>query len=388
MRYTLPDTDLFKRVNRTIDPRCEMYRFAAQTSGEQEAQNYYFHSANYLAERLLAVVEKAAIRAEDAALLDFAAGYGRFTRFFVHSFASVTTSDLDPEMMRFCGREFGTAGFASSTDPAVIAPTAAYDVVFCFSLFTHLPERLWRKWLAVLWGFVRPGGILVFSTRSPALGKAMDEALQAPPPQQSAIEAPYQARADRLLQIFGIRVTVPAFQTPTVSGRIRASVRVNVASPGSVELGPVRFEEPSEQSGLELFPAEATIASDTDRRLVTVTIPFRASRTISQLPIGPVEIPLRFQSPSVAIVEDCPGSPSLEIEAISNPNPGLSFRAGSEAGSRIDGECYGVTTVTSDFVRAAIAELPRGGRTEHFGPGEMDLFQDVFVVAKDRMGSD
>jgi 2-polyprenyl-3-methyl-5-hydroxy-6-metoxy-1,4-benzoquinol methylase len=386
LQYELPDSDLFRRVNRTIDPRCEMYRFAVKTTDEDSGHNYYFYSAHYLVERLLAVIAKAGISAERSSLLDFAAGYGRFSRFFIHVFENVTTSDLDPEMLRFCHREFGTSGLLSSMDPASVVPTPRYDVVFCFSMFTHLPERLWRKWLDVLWGFVRPGGLLVFSTRSPVLGKSMDEALGAVSLQKSVFETPYQPRTERVLQIFGIRLSTPTVVPQRgLAGEIRASVRVNGSS--HISVGPVLLDDSFDLRGVQLYSAEAKVTAAASSQVVTVTIPFRAFEVVTDSPIGAVRVPISFESPSMAFAEDCPGSPTVDIEGLSRTDAGISFRAGSEAGDRIDRASYGITTVTGDFVRSAVAELPLSGTTDYFAPGDMDLFQDVFIVAKNRVRS-
>ena len=96
-----------------------------------------------------------------------------FTRFFVQLFSEVQVSDLDPEMLAFISEHFGADGFLSSPDPTAISSDRRFDVVFCFSLFTHLPASVWTDWLRVLSGLVNEGGLLVFSTRSPALATSL-----------------------------------------------------------------------------------------------------------------------------------------------------------------------------------------------------------------------
>jgi hypothetical protein len=44
-----------------------------------------------------------------------------------------------------------------------------YDIVFCFSLFTHLSEGVWKEWFQRLFGLVAPGGHFIVSTHSQEL---------------------------------------------------------------------------------------------------------------------------------------------------------------------------------------------------------------------------
>lgn len=385
MSYPMPDSPLFAKVVRTIDPRCEMYAFAAKTSGAEQAQRYYFHSAAFLVERLVGVIEAGGRKPADLALLDFAGGYGRFTRFFVPLFRRVAMADLDPDMVEFCRCELGAEAFLSSTDPAAIDPRPDFDVVFAFSLFTHLPASLWRRWLRVLWDFLRPGGLLVFSTRSPALARSMDADPPAQAAQRAVVEAPRQPLSARTLQLFGLRLSVAAAARERVAGTIRARVRIAGAAP--TELGAVELEE-LRVPGVDLGPAVAAVEPEADAQLVTVSIPFRSYGPVRAMPIGAVKVPMWHRFPSVARAEDCSDSPSIEIDARSRAqggaDPGISFQPSNETSGRIDRACYGSTTVTLDYVRAAVRELPGSSGTEHFRGGEMDLFQEVFVVAKDR----
>ena len=98
--------------------------------------------------------------------LEFASGHGRFTRHLVKALGPerVTVSELVPDAVDFARYSFGVEGFLSSVTPEALDWGQRYDVVFVLSLFSHLPERTWTRWLASLYQAVQPGGLLVFTT--------------------------------------------------------------------------------------------------------------------------------------------------------------------------------------------------------------------------------
>lgn len=165
-------------INRTISPSDEMYRYArSRIASDARARAYYFDTGRELAGGLEKFLRGAGLDPKRLDLLDFAAGYGRVTRRLAPMFASVTATDLDQEMIDFQRREFGVEGFVSPLDPRPLTDHGRdYDVVFVFSLFTHLPERMWRAWLASLAALVRSGGHVVFSTHSYELFAGLDPA--------------------------------------------------------------------------------------------------------------------------------------------------------------------------------------------------------------------
>jgi SAM-dependent methyltransferase len=100
------------------------------------------------------------------ALLEFAAGYGRLTRFLASRLpaAHVTVSDIAPGAAEFARRAFGVGGFTSTANAEDLGHARRYDVVFAASLFSHFPPPLWAAWLRRLYGLLLEGGLLIFST--------------------------------------------------------------------------------------------------------------------------------------------------------------------------------------------------------------------------------
>jgi SAM-dependent methyltransferase len=104
-------------------------------------------------------------------LLDFAAGYGRVTRFLVTDLPAerVSVAEIEAEAVRFQEETFGVAGLLSTVCPEEFAPGREFDAVLVSSLFTHLPEERFAAWLAKLLSLVRPGGLLAFSLHDRSL---------------------------------------------------------------------------------------------------------------------------------------------------------------------------------------------------------------------------
>jgi SAM-dependent methyltransferase len=100
-----------------------------------------------------------------ASFLEFACGYGRFTRFLVRGLdpTRITVSDISRPAVDFERRTFGVRGFYSTESAANLHHEECYEVVFVASLFSHLSIAHWTPWLVRLYGLVAPGGLLIFS---------------------------------------------------------------------------------------------------------------------------------------------------------------------------------------------------------------------------------
>ncbi len=106
--------------------------------------------------------------------LDFAAGYGRSTRFWDHvPPKGVVIAEIQAEALAFQARELNVSTIQSTTvRPAALRVDRAFDFVFVASLFTHLPDRTFGSWLAKMWQFVSPNGVLVFSVHDEAVNES------------------------------------------------------------------------------------------------------------------------------------------------------------------------------------------------------------------------
>jgi len=55
--------------------------------------------------------------------------------------------------------------FVNEFMPPLAFPDASFDVVYNFSVFTHLSETAQKAWAKELWSVLRPGGLLICSTQ-------------------------------------------------------------------------------------------------------------------------------------------------------------------------------------------------------------------------------
>ena len=94
-------------------------------------------------------------------LLDFGCGCGRVTRWWHDLDAEVHGSDIDIRAVAWCQANLGFGHFAANDlAPPLRYADSTFDLVYAFSVLTHLTEELQRPWLDEL----RRGGLLVLST--------------------------------------------------------------------------------------------------------------------------------------------------------------------------------------------------------------------------------
>jgi SAM-dependent methyltransferase len=113
-------------------------------------------------------------------VLDFASGYGRLTRVLTQKLPKdrIWVSDIYAEAVAWQAKSFGVHAFPSAPAPEAVRHDRTHDIVWVGSMFSHLPADLFHAWLAKLWSFVSPRGVLAFSVHDETLlpeGEAMDE---------------------------------------------------------------------------------------------------------------------------------------------------------------------------------------------------------------------
>lgn len=106
-----------------------------------------------------------------ARVLDYGCGWGRLTRFFARDVAPGSLYGCDPveEILDVCRRTRVPAVLARSEYlPERLPFEVSFDLVYAFSVFTHLSEAAHRRCLAAIRDSLRPGGLLVLTVRPPA----------------------------------------------------------------------------------------------------------------------------------------------------------------------------------------------------------------------------
>lgn len=156
------------QVNCMIDPRDDIFHFFANHEiAKNPIREYLSDGWRTMSELmlLLETVERPLLKT--ASVLEFAAGFGRFTRHLTKVLPGrVACTDVMPGSIAFLREQFGVEGVESSHDPEKVILPTKYDLVFVLSMFTHLPTRMWARWLLALQRTVKPGGLLVFSVHN------------------------------------------------------------------------------------------------------------------------------------------------------------------------------------------------------------------------------
>ena len=155
-------------VNCVIDPRDDIFRFFVNHEiAKNPIREYLSDGWRTLSELMLLLEEVERPLSKTPSVLEFAAGFGRFTRHLAKVLPGrVTCSDVMPGSVAFLREQFGVQAFESSHDPEQIEHTGQYDLVFVLSMFTHLPIPMWAPWLRTLMRMLKPGGLLVFSVHN------------------------------------------------------------------------------------------------------------------------------------------------------------------------------------------------------------------------------
>lgn len=91
-------------------------------------------------------------------VLDFGSGYGRLTRSLVQHLPAknIWISDLYSDAMAWQEQVFGVNAVVSTKDPDQFPLDQSFSVVFVGSVFSHLPDELFQRWLRRLYHLTSP----------------------------------------------------------------------------------------------------------------------------------------------------------------------------------------------------------------------------------------
>jgi cyclopropane fatty-acyl-phospholipid synthase-like methyltransferase len=102
-------------------------------------------------------------------ILDFGCGCGRTLRWLVDKYpdSEFHGADVDGDAIHWCERYLDRGRFARiDPEPPMQYPPGYFDVIYCFSVFTHLNEHMQNLWLLDLKRVLKPGGILLLTVHS------------------------------------------------------------------------------------------------------------------------------------------------------------------------------------------------------------------------------
>ena len=116
--------------------------------------------------------------AEVERVLDFGCGCGRTLRWLMksHPATHFVGADVDADAIDWCVRNLHSGEFVNSRpEPPLPFKPASFDVVYCFSVFTHLDERMQDMWLREMKRILKPGGIVILTVHGEQAAAALDE---------------------------------------------------------------------------------------------------------------------------------------------------------------------------------------------------------------------
>jgi SAM-dependent methyltransferase len=96
--------------------------------------------------------------------LDFGCGSGRIMRWFLpHPDIALSGCDIHLPTIEWMQSAYPEEVrlYCNNPEPPLPEPAGSYDLVYCGSVFSHLPD--WAPWLLELHRVLKPGGVLVAS---------------------------------------------------------------------------------------------------------------------------------------------------------------------------------------------------------------------------------
>lgn len=168
---------LFHKVSRVVHDKDEMFvTLKKQLPETGKAFHFYFYCGGLVAQNLENFLIDLGHNPQKMSILDYASGYGRISRYFVKIFNKCTVSDIESQMLKFQEENFGVESFLAYPDLRKSNFLGKqFDIVFSFSLFTHLHPSIWFNWLQALSQCVANNGYLFFSTRSKEFARSKGE---------------------------------------------------------------------------------------------------------------------------------------------------------------------------------------------------------------------
>ncbi|MGI1662649.1 methyltransferase [Palleronia sp. KMU-117] len=188
-------------------------------------------------------------------VLEFASGHGRATRYLMHYIPKerIWVSDIYADAMAFQKSYFGVNTILSYDDPDKIVCDRKFDAITAMSLFTHLPEGLFGRWLKKLASLLEDDGVLFVTAREAGtvLGTRNLDGIE-----QTGIVYEHTSESRTLsTDIYGMTTVTDAFMRRQIAEFISPDAQVQVFRRGlylNQDLYAITLREPARFPPIDL----------------------------------------------------------------------------------------------------------------------------------------
>ena len=142
-------------------------RLRAQVGPLHADADFFLRSGRHNADLIRDILREDGSSIEELdALLDWGCGCGRVLRHWSDlPHTCVLGCDITPKMVDWCNEHLPFAEAAvNELSPPLPYGDATFDLVYAFSVMTHLSEDLQHAWMQECRRVLKPGGYLLFST--------------------------------------------------------------------------------------------------------------------------------------------------------------------------------------------------------------------------------
>ena len=100
-------------------------------------------------------------------ILDYGCGHGRICRYIPKLFfpSKLVVSDVWDGAVNFCAEEFKATPFLITDEKSLSTYNEKFDVIFAYSVFTHLPPSSFNFYISDISKCLEDDGIFLFTTK-------------------------------------------------------------------------------------------------------------------------------------------------------------------------------------------------------------------------------
>jgi SAM-dependent methyltransferase len=142
-------------------------RLRAQAGPRHADADFFLRSGRRHAELVRGLLDEQGSTIEGfEAILDFGCGCGRVMRHWAALLRThICGCDINPKMVEWCDAHLSFADVSvTELSPPLPYADSTFDLVYAFSVFTHLPEDLQHSWMRECFRVLGSGGFLLIST--------------------------------------------------------------------------------------------------------------------------------------------------------------------------------------------------------------------------------